>query len=324
MGRTSKDKRDVYYRLAKENGWRARSAFKLLQLDEEFQLFKGVKRAVDLCAAPGSWSQVLSQKVGGQSSGQVVAVDLQAMAPLPGVIQIQGDITQLSTAKEIIQHFEGSPADLVVCDGAPDVTGLHDVDEYMQAQLLLAALNIATHVLKPGGCFVAKIFRGRDVTLLYSQLRIFFSSVLCAKPKSSRNSSIEAFAVCQGYDPPEGFIPDLTRPLLNHSYDFTQLDGPARVIVPFVTCGDLSAYDSDRTYSLDLDNGSEYKYTPPTQPPIAPPYQEACRLKKNGQLAKEFLPQESSIDRVDKLPQPLAIHTLLAPKVEDNEINCSP
>uniref|UniRef100_A0A8I6A982 Putative tRNA (cytidine(32)/guanosine(34)-2'-O)-methyltransferase n=1 Tax=Rattus norvegicus TaxID=10116 RepID=A0A8I6A982_RAT len=295
MGRTSKDKRDVYYRLAKEKGWRARSAFKLLQLDEEFQLFKGVKRAVDLCAAPGSWSQVLSQKVGGQSSGQVVAVDLQAMAPLPGVIQIQGDITQLSTAKEIIQHFEGCPADLVVCDGAPDVTGLHDVDEYMQAQLLLAALNIATHVLKPGGCFVAKIFRGRDVTLLYSQLRIFFSSVLCAKPKSSRNSSI----------------------------DFNQLHGPARVIVPFVTCGDLSAYDSDRTYSLDLDNGSEYKYTPPTQPPIAPPYQEACRLKKNGQLAKEFLPQECSIDRVDKLSQPLAIHTLLAPKVEDNEINCS-
>lgn len=145
MGRTSKDKRDVYYRLAKEKGWRARSAFKLLQLDEEFQLFKGVKRAVDLCAAPGSWSQVLSQKVGGQSSSQVVAVDLQAMAPLPGVIQIQGDITQLSTAKEIIQHFEGCPADLVVCDGAPDVTGLHDVDEYMQAQLLLAVSN-------PGGC----------------------------------------------------------------------------------------------------------------------------------------------------------------------------
>ncbi|XP_048652567.1 putative tRNA (cytidine(32)/guanosine(34)-2'-O)-methyltransferase isoform X5 [Marmota marmota marmota] len=132
----------------------------------------------------------------------------------------------LSTAKEIIQHFEGCPADLVVCDGAPDVTGLHDVDEYMQAQLLLAALNIATHVLKPGGCFVAKIFRGRDVTLLYSQLRVFFSNVLCAKPRSSRNSSIEAFAVCQGYDPPEGFVPDLTRPLLDHSYGESQTFGP--------------------------------------------------------------------------------------------------
>ncbi|XP_053058251.1 putative tRNA (cytidine(32)/guanosine(34)-2'-O)-methyltransferase isoform X5 [Acinonyx jubatus] len=334
MGRTSKDKRDVYYRLAKENGWRARSAFKLLQLDEEFQLFQGphlagVTRAVDLCAAPGSWSQVLSQKIGGQGSGHVVAVDLQAMAPLPGVLQIQGDITQLSTAKEIIQHFEGCPADLVVCDGAPDVTGLHDVDEYMQAQLLLAALNIATHVLKPGGCFVAKIFRGRDVTLIYSQLRVFFSSVLCAKPRSSRNSSIEAFAVCQGYDPPAGFLPDLTKPLLDHSYDpdFNQLDGPTRIIVPFVTCGDLSSYDSDRSYPLDLEDGSEYKYTPPTQPPISPPYQEACTLKKKGRLAKEIRPQDCPISTVDAMPQPLAApqrHTLLPSEVEDNGMNCSP
>lgn len=330
MGRTSKDKRDVYYRLAKENGWRARSAFKLLQLNEEFHLFQGVTRAVDLCAAPGSWSQVLSQKIGSpQGSGHVVAVDLQAMAPLPGVLQIQGDITQLSTAKEIIRHFEGCPADLVVCDGAPDVTGLHDVDEYMQAQLLLAALNIATHVLKPGGCFVAKIFRGRDVTLLYSQLRVFFSNVLCAKPRSSRNSSIEAFAVCQGYDPPEGFLPDLTKPLLDHSYDpdLNQLDGPTRVIVPFVACGDLSSYDSDRSYPLDLEDGSEYKYTPPTQPPISPPYQEACTLKKKGRLAKENRSQDCPANTADTLLQPLAApqhHTLVASEVENGGMNCSP
>uniref|UniRef100_A0A2K5WAE4 FtsJ RNA 2'-O-methyltransferase 1 n=1 Tax=Macaca fascicularis TaxID=9541 RepID=A0A2K5WAE4_MACFA len=274
MGRTSKDKRDVYYRLAKENGWRARSAFKLLQLDKEFQLFQ-----------EGLWDRETGRKIG---SGHVVAVDLQAMAPLPGVVQIQGDITQLSTAKEIIQHFKGCPADLVVCDGAPDVTGLHDVDEYMQAQLLLAP-----SVLPTGSehCYTCpEIFRGRDVTLLYSQLRVFFSSVLCAKPRSSRNSSIEAFAVCQGYDPPEGFIPDLSKPLLDHSYDpdFNQLDGPTRIIVPFVTCGDLSSYDSDRSYPLDLEGGSKYKYTPPTQPPISPPYQEACTLKKKGQLSLFF------------------------------------
>ena len=90
---------------------------------------------------------------------KIVAVDLQAMAPLPGVIQMQGDITKLSTANKIVEHFSGGEADLVVCDGAPDVTGLHDIDEYIQAQLLLAALNITTHVLRPGGTFVAKIFR---------------------------------------------------------------------------------------------------------------------------------------------------------------------
>ena len=99
MGRSSKDKRDVYYRLAKEGGWRARSAFKLLQIDEDFNLFSGVNRVVDLCAAPGSWSQVLSRKLieerEGKDDVKIVAVDLQAMAPLPGVIQIQGDITKV-------------------------------------------------------------------------------------------------------------------------------------------------------------------------------------------------------------------------------------
>lgn len=154
MGKTSKDKRDIYYRLAKEEGWRARSAFKLLQLDEEFgflngkdslhtfslihHLFNalgaaettdrpflwgkpGVKKAVDLCAAPGSWSQVLSRKLSHEGGKpKIVAVDLQAMAPLPDVIQLQGDITKLSTAQQIIAHFDGELADLVISDGAPD------------------------------------------------------------------------------------------------------------------------------------------------------------------------------------------------------------
>ncbi|XP_038638068.1 putative tRNA (cytidine(32)/guanosine(34)-2'-O)-methyltransferase [Scyliorhinus canicula] len=303
MGRSSKDKRDIYYRLAKEEGWRARSAFKLLQLDEEYSLFQGVCRAVDLCAAPGSWSQVLSRKLKREdpnsSEIKIVAVDLQAMAPLPGVIQIQGDITKVSTAQEIIKHFEGQAADLVVCDGAPDVTGLHDIDEYIQAQLLLAALNITTHVLKPGGTFVAKIFRGKDVTLLYSQLKIFFNEVTCAKPRSSRNSSIEAFVVCRGYSPPEGYVPNMSNPLLDHCYDvdFNQLEGPNRLIVPFLACGDLSAYDSDKTYPLQLDPSKEYIYTAPTQPPIHPPYQQACFLKKKNLLAKEQAPSPS--ERVD-------------------------
>ena len=255
MGRSSKDKRDVYYRLAKEEGWRARSAFKLMQIDEEFQIFKGVKKVVDLCAAPGSWSQVLAKKLEAnkpESDVKIVAVDLQAMAPLPGVITLQGDITKLETAKKIVGYFEGETADLVVCDGAvsfvsvifknifkgfcfqicplyefqPDVTGLHDLDEYVQAQLLLAALNITTHVLKLGGNFIAKIFRGKDVTLLFAQLRLFFEHVTVAKPRSSRNSSIEAFVVCQNYKPPEGYEPTMINPLLDHKYtDFNQFVG---------------------------------------------------------------------------------------------------
>eukprot|EP00056_Hartaetosiga_gracilis_P005498 m.85331 g.85331 ORF g.85331 m.85331 type:complete len:319 (+) comp12189_c0_seq1:13-969(+) len=280
MGRCSKDRRDIYYRLAKEQRWRARSAFKLLQLDEQFDLFTGVKKVVDLCAAPGSWCQVLQKKLKPTEDPdvKVVAVDLQAMAPLDGIIQMQGDITKESTANAIIHHFEGEKADLVICDGAPDVTGLHDIDEYIQSQLLLAALNITTHVLKPGGTFVAKIFRGKEVQLLYSQLRCFFPVVTCAKPSSSRNSSIEAFVVCRGYAPPSGYVPTMSSPLLDHGYDeqVNALTGINRMIVPFVACGDLSGYDADMTYPLDED----HKSLEPTQAPINPPYRKACEMKK--------------------------------------------
>ncbi|KAJ2847980.1 tRNA (uridine-2'-O-)-methyltransferase trm7 [Coemansia brasiliensis] len=285
MGKSSKDKRDVYYRLAKEQGWRARSAFKLLQVNEEFNIFEGVTRAVDLCAAPGSWSQVLSRELrkNCDEKAQVVAVDLQAMAPLPGVTQIQGDITKLSTAKQIISHFDGGQADLVVSDGAPDVTGLHDLDEYIQAQLILAALNITTHVLRPGGTFVAKIFRGKDVTLLYAQLKIFFRTVHIAKPRSSRNSSIEAFIVCMDYNPPADYTPNMANPLMDVPYDdLNPVVGSNRFIVPFVACGDLRGFDADMTYPLDIGEANSYNQRDPTQAPINPPYKRALELKRSN------------------------------------------
>ncbi|XP_055377416.1 putative tRNA (cytidine(32)/guanosine(34)-2'-O)-methyltransferase 1 isoform X2 [Condylostylus longicornis] len=259
MGKTSKDKRDIYYRLAKEEGWRARSAYKLLQLDEKFHILKDVVRAVDLCAAPGSWSQVLSKKLYENRKSEdvkIIAVDLQAMAPLPGVIQIQGDITKLDTANQIIQYFNDEKAQVVICDGAPDVTGLHDIDEYIQSQLLLAALSITTHVLAKGGNFVAKIFRGKDTSLLYSQLRIFFEKVSIAKPASSRNSSIEAFVVCQNYSPPIGYVPQMINPMLDDVkllVEETNSD-VNKQIIPFIVCGDLRGFDSDMSYSLNTMN----------------------------------------------------------------------
>lgn len=176
-----RDKRDIYYRKAKEEGWRARSAFKLLQLDEQFDLFSGVRRAVDLCAAPGSWSQVLSRRLlrgapaADRADVRIVAVDLQEMAPIEGVHLIAGDITSQATVDEVLTQFrEGDAerfADLVVCDGAPDVSGMHDLDEYIQAQLLLSALSITTQLLRTGGTLVAKIFRSRNTSLLYAQVR---------------------------------------------------------------------------------------------------------------------------------------------------------
>ncbi|KAF4401529.1 hypothetical protein G4B88_001723 [Cannabis sativa] len=240
------------------------------------------------------------------------------MAPIEGVIQVQGDITNARTIEGVIRHFDGCKADLVVCDGAPDVTGLHDMDEFVQSQLILAGLTVVTHVLREGGKFIAKIFRGKDTSLMYCQLKLFFPTVTFAKPKSSRNSSIglqdvtmqslwfellfilnffspmrhaEAFAVCENYSPPEGFNPkDLHRllekvgsPSGADDLDCSSgwLEGPNKVYIPFLACGDLSGYDSDRSYPLPkVAEGTTYQSLDPVQPPIAPPYKRALEMKK--------------------------------------------
>ncbi|KAN0065062.1 tRNA (uridine-2'-O-)-methyltransferase trm7 [Thecaphora frezii] len=266
MGKSSKDKRDIYYRQGKFEGYRARSAYKLLHLNEQYGFLGGAaaysldpaaaatdqdasptpQRVVDLCAAPGSWSQVLSNRLASVPDSHLVSVDLQAMAPLPGVTQIIGDITTPSTAHAVARALASSPslsstpssappscasaprakakAQLIVCDGAPDVTGLHDLDEYLQSQLLLAATQITFRLLQRGGAFVAKIFTqlpqaragwaqknelqgprpGTSGAFLASQLRCFFDRVEIAKPRSSRVGSVEHFVVCQGFRPPSG------------------------------------------------------------------------------------------------------------------------
>lgn len=247
----------------------------------EFDLFSNVYRVVDLCAAPGSWSQVLSRvlikgekfgrsawqdrdaKVRQQMLGvfpeaftpeqkaaieketslsaaqtgaeattaanpdvKIVSIDLQPISPLAGITTLRADITHPATVPLLLSALDPSydsataagtqaqhPVDLVLSDGAPDVTGLHDLDIYVQSQLLFAALNLALCVLKPGGKFVAKIFRGRNVDILYAQLKIFFEKVIVAKPRSSRASSVEAFIVCLNFRPPAGFHASLEEPL---------------------------------------------------------------------------------------------------------------
>lgn len=203
------------------------------------------------------------------------------MAPLDGVIQLQGDITKLETAESIISHFGDQKANLVICDGAPDVTGLHDIDEYIQSQLLLAALNITTHVLMKSGTFVAKIFRGKDTSLLFSQLSLFFEKVSIAKPASSRNSSIEAFVVCQNYQPPEEYIAQKINPMIDDvKLIAEETDSPMnRQIIPFVVCGDLRGFDSDMSYQLDED----YEHKEVVQKPTAPPYKEV--LERLSQIS---------------------------------------
>jgi len=260
MGKFTKDKRvlksfsyskrDVYYRKAKEDGFRARSAYKLLQIDEEFNIFQAAERFVDLCAAPGSWSQIISQKLTerGFKQGETdevrgISVDLQEIAPIDNMKHIQGDITKKSTLDKILELFRGEKAQLVICDGAPDVTGFHDIDQYIQSQLLVAALNITTFMLEEGGTFVAKIFQGNDVRFLYSQFKVFFKSVEIVKPKSSRASSVEAFIVCRAFDPPKGYKAKHFSAL--EGGDIFEEEKTFQDLAKFVTAGDLSCYDED-------------------------------------------------------------------------------
>ncbi|KAK8078837.1 hypothetical protein PG994_002644 [Apiospora phragmitis] len=326
MGKSSKDKRDAYYRLAKEQGWRARSAFKLLQLDEEFDLFADVTRVIDLCAAPGSWSQVLSRVlIKGEKFGRaawqnreakfrqqmlgvfgpvkgaapeeqivevdpsedelkprkdvkIVSIDLQPISPLPGIITLRADITHPATVPLLLHALDpdydatskdqkaAHPVDLVISDGAPDVTGLHDLDIYVQSQLLFAALNLALCVLKPGGKFVAKIFRGKNVDVLYAQLKIFFQEVHVAKPRSSRASSVEAFIVCRNFQPPKGFSASLEEPL-GVGYRLSDMMEERRSVLPIraptiLQNPETSAWDSNPEYprSTDADGVTEVEF----------------------------------------------------------------
>lgn len=120
------------------------------------------------------------------------------------------------------------------------VTGFHDIDQYIQSQLIVAALNIANLVLKPKGTFLAKIFKGSDVKFLYSQFKLYFSSVYIIKPKSSRSSSVEAFIICLDYSPPCGFIP---KKLSTFEHKEEKSDEFEDKLIKFTTCGDLSGFD---------------------------------------------------------------------------------
>mgnify|MGYP001350963685 FL=1 len=242
MGLTSRDKRDAYYRLAKAHGYRARAAFKLIQMEDTLSLLKNATRVVDLCAAPGGWTQVVVERC----AAAVVAVDLKDVAPVDGATILVGDLTSPLVIERIASTLDGR-ADVVLCDGAPDVLDLGDVDAHLQLSLCRAALACARKVLARGGSFVCKIYRGRGAAAFFDELRREFADVLCAKPRCSRHASVEAYAVGRGF----GRASDATGP------------------VPFVACGGADAFDADASYALEED----YVYRDPVQAPLRPPQQ---------------------------------------------------
>ncbi len=187
---------DRYFRLAKEEGYRARSAYKLLQIDERFHLLHRGDAVVDLGAAPGSWSQVVAQRVG--PKGRIVAVDLQPVEPIPGVIILQGDMTD-SEVQARIEAALGGPADLVLSDAAPFTTGIKLRDHVLSMELGHAALATARRLLRPGGSLVIKVFQGEDLADLIRAVKQSFHPVKLFTPDATRNESWESFIVARGF-----------------------------------------------------------------------------------------------------------------------------
>jgi 23S rRNA (uridine2552-2'-O)-methyltransferase len=193
-------KHDRFYKEAKREGYRSRSAFKLLQISRKFTLIKTGDVVVDLGAAPGGWSQIAHELVG--EHGMVVSVDLLSMEPIAGVVVLKGDITNeetISTIQEALASKERKAVDVVISDVAPQLSGNKELDQYRSCELSSAALNVAAALLKKNGSFVTKIFQGEYYPEFYKSVKEKFQNTKAYAPEASRKRSAEVYVVGKGY-----------------------------------------------------------------------------------------------------------------------------
>ena len=188
----ARDQRDHYYWKAREEGYRARSAYKLLQINQRFHLIRKGDSVVDLGAAPGGWLQVACEL----SGGKIVGVDLAEIEPIPGVITFKADITKESTVN-LIKDAIGGSADVVICDAAPNLSGTWDIDHARSIDLARSALTIAEKLLKPGGSFLTKVFQGDMFNDYLKDVRREFSRVQAHSPQASRKESAEIYIIAK-------------------------------------------------------------------------------------------------------------------------------
>ena len=189
----NKQKRDIYVRQAKIDGYRSRAAYKLIEIDEKFKIFRNGISIIDLGAAPGSWSQYASKKI---KNGKIVSIDLKDMEKIDNIVQIKGDFTEKknqSKIKDLLKY----KADVVLSDMAANTTGIKNIDSIHISELCKEAMLFSREMLNNNGKFVSKIFMGPTFNEIVTKAKLIFEEVKVFKPKSSRKNSKENFIICK-------------------------------------------------------------------------------------------------------------------------------
>ena len=188
----NKQRRDTYVKQSKIDGYRARSAYKLIEIDEKFKIFKGGISVIDIGAAPGSWSQYATKVA---KSGRLISIDLKEMEPIGNTVQIHGDFTEEKIQDEIKKHINNK-VDVVMSDMAVNTTGIKNIDSIQTGELCKEAMFFAKDILEVNGFFVSKIFMGGTFNEIVAEGKKYFKEVKVFKPKSSRKDSKESFIIC--------------------------------------------------------------------------------------------------------------------------------
>ena len=189
----NKQRRDAYVRQSKVDGYRARSAYKIKEIDEKFKIFKGGMSIIDIGAAPGSWSQYVAKVV---KSGKIISIDLKEMENIINTTQIKGDFTSIDIQNQIKNNLKKKP-DVVMSDMAVNTTGIKNIDSVQTGELCKEAMIFSKDIISEKGTFVSKIFMGSTFNEIVALGKKIFKEVKVFKPKSSRKDSKESFIICK-------------------------------------------------------------------------------------------------------------------------------
>jgi len=189
----NKQRKDTYVRQSKVDGYRARSAYKLIEINDKFKIFKNQMHVVDIGAAPGSWSQYVSKII---KNGKIISIDLKKIESIGNTIQIKGDFTEDLVQNQIKDKLENN-ADVVMSDMAVNTTGIKDIDSIQTGELCKAAMLFAKDIMTKKGFFISKIFMGSTFNEIVALAKRIFKEVKVYKPKSSRKDSKESFIICK-------------------------------------------------------------------------------------------------------------------------------